>query len=170
MQHPRALALARASRRELIQELQAVEVAAADRWKIQAAGRWKRHRYNLWVSRFRLLNLHVIFAVLRYLEVSSRRMVLRPRLSSPLELVHVWAAEAVAPVPPSLLFLGFRLPSASPSIGGLTSMYPAGIEPYRISRPLLRIIPFVCPRLIVVFYLWRSWSSSRRGHWSSSYR
>jgi hypothetical protein len=72
------------------------------------ADRWKRHRYDLWASRIHLLLLHVLFAVLRYLDLPSLRLVLRHRLFAPLELVHVWAAEAVAPVLPSLLVLGFR--------------------------------------------------------------
>ena len=76
---------------------------------VVVADRWKRHRYDLWASRIPLHPLlHVVIAVLRYLEVPSRRLVLRHRLFAPLELVHAWAAEAVAPVLPSLLFLGFR--------------------------------------------------------------
>ena len=76
---------------------------------VVVADRWKRHRYDLWASRIPLHPLlHVVIAVLRYLEVPSRRLGLQHRRFAPLELVHVWAAEAVAPVLPSLLFLGFR--------------------------------------------------------------
>ena len=91
------------------------------------ADRWKRHRYDLLASGIPLHPLlHVVIAVLRYLEVPSRRLVLRHRLFAPLELVHVWAAEAVAPVLPSLLFLGFRAAFLVLLLAGALVLLPAG--------------------------------------------
>ena len=77
------------------------------------ADRWTRHRYALSASGIPLHSLlQVVIAVLRFLEVPSRRLDLRRDaelgLSPPLELVHLLVLQAVAPVLPSLLFLGFR--------------------------------------------------------------
>ena len=77
------------------------------------ADRWMRHRDALSASGIPLHSLlQVVIAVLRFLEVPSRRLDLRRDaelgLSPPLELVHLLVVQAVAPVLPSLLFLGFR--------------------------------------------------------------
>jgi hypothetical protein len=70
--------------------------------------------------------LHVLFAVFRYLEVPNRRLGLRLRRFAPFELVHVWAAEAVAPVFPSLLFHGFRPAFLVLVLAGALVLVPAG--------------------------------------------
>ena len=75
------------------------------------ADRWMRYRYALLASGIPLHSLlQVVIAVLRFLEVPSRRLDLRRDaelgLSPPLELVHLLVLQAVAPVLPSLLVLG----------------------------------------------------------------
>ena len=98
-------------------------VVFADRWTrhrvliqqylaVVVADRWMRHHYHLSASRIPLHSLlQVAIAVLPCLEVPSRRLDLRRDaelgLSPPLELVHLLVVQAVAPVLPSLLLLGF---------------------------------------------------------------
>ena len=108
---------------------------------VVVADRWKRHRYDLWVSRIPLHPLlHVVIAVLRYLEVPSRRLVLRHRLFAPLELVHAWAAEAVAPALPSLLFLGFR-PAFFCLLPAALVLFPAGALVLLPAGAMVLILP-----------------------------
>ena len=88
---------------------------------------WKRHRYDLLASGIHLHPLlHVVLVVLRYLEVPSRRLVLRHRLFAPLGLVRVSAADAVAPALPSLILLGFRAAFLVLLLAGALVLLPAG--------------------------------------------
>ena len=95
------------------------------------ADRWTRHRYALSASGIPLHSLlQVVIAVLWFLEVPSRRLDLRRDaelgLSPPLELVHLLVLQAVAPVLPSLLLLGFRPAFFCLFPAGALVLLPAG--------------------------------------------